>query len=173
MPLPASWADHLFAKLAIRYGAAFMRQWPDADPALVKADWAEVLDGTSGDALSYALRYLPERPPNAIQFRDICRRAPPAPDVVAIAAPVERADPERVTAIVSRAMRPAGLPQEGPADQCARNILRIVEGRGGCMSLPQRQQLGAMARLIAPDLRTRAARYVPAIAQSLAEECTA
>lgn len=67
----------------------------------------------------------------------------------------------------------AGLPQEGPADQCARNILRIVEGRGGCMSLPQRQQLGAMARLIAPDLRARAARYVPAIAQSLAEECTA
>ncbi len=169
MALKASWVEHLFGRLTLRYGSAFLRQWPDADPALVKADWAEVLDGTSGDALSYALRYLPERPPNAIQFRDICRRAP-APDVVAIAAPVERADPERVTAIMSRATRPAGLPQESPADQCARNILRIVEERGGRMSLPQRQQLEAMARLIASDLRARAARYVPAVAQSLAEE---
>ncbi len=169
MALKASWVERLFGRLTLRYGSAFLRQWPDADPALVKADWAEVLDGASGHSLSYALRYLPERPPNAIQFRDICRRAP-APDVAAIAAPVERADPERVTAIVSRATRPIGLPQESPADQCARNILRIVEGCGGCMSPPQRQQIEAMARLIAPDLRARAARYVPAIDQSLAEE---
>lgn len=172
MPLPATWVENLFGRLSLRYGAAFMRQWPDADPVLIKADWADVLDGMPGAAISYALRYLPTLPPNAIQFRDICRRAP-APDVVAIAAPVERADPERVTTIVSRATRPAGLPQESPADQCARNILRIVEERGGRMSLPQRQQLEAMARLIAPDLRARAARYVPAIAQSLAEECAA
>lgn len=143
MALKASWVEHLFGRLTLRYGAAFLRQWPDADPELVKADWAEVLDGTSGRALRYALRYLPERPPNAIQFRDICRRAP-APDVVAIAAPVERADPERVTAIVSRAMRPAGLPQESPADRCARNILRIAAERGGRLSPPQLAQVRAM-----------------------------
>ena len=33
MSLPAAWVDQLFARLATRYGAAFMRQWPDADPA--------------------------------------------------------------------------------------------------------------------------------------------
>ena len=58
MPLPELWVDHLFAKLSVRWGAAFMRQWPDTDPALVKADWSEVLDGCGGDSIAYALRYL-------------------------------------------------------------------------------------------------------------------
>jgi len=67
------------AKLTVRYGEAFMRQYADAEPAIVKADWAEVLDGFRGEDIGYALRYLPsERPPNAMQFRGICRRAPAA-----------------------------------------------------------------------------------------------
>lgn len=109
MPLPAEWVDHLFAKLSIRYGAAFLRQYPDADPAIVKADWAEVLEGFDGAALSYGLRYLPsDRPVTAGQFRDICRRAPP-PVVRRLPAPEEPqapADPARVAAAVASALRP-------------------------------------------------------------------
>lgn len=142
MPLPISWVDYLFAKLSVRYGDAFMRQWPDADPAVVKGDWAEVLDGTARDSLSYALRYLPERPLNALQFRDICRRAPSAP-VLALQAPLDPADPGRVAAIMSR-MRQGTDPGLPPAEKVARNILRIVADRNGCISLPQRQQLEAM-----------------------------
>lgn len=41
MPLPHRWVEHLFARLAVRYGGAFLRQYGDADPALVQADWAD------------------------------------------------------------------------------------------------------------------------------------
>lgn len=144
MPLPASRVDHLFAKLGVRYGAAFMRQWPDTDPDLVKADWAEVLDGVRGDSISYALRYLPVNPPNAIQFRDICRRAP-VDSGPALPAPVPQADPERVKAIMARFGQPtANMPL---AEVCARKILEIAESRGGKLSMPQRQQLQAMGYL--------------------------
>jgi hypothetical protein len=75
--LPAPWVDRIFAKLAVRYGEAFMRQYGGLDIAAVKADWAEELDGFDGEAIGYGLRFLPsERPPNVLQFRDQCRRAP-------------------------------------------------------------------------------------------------
>jgi hypothetical protein len=158
MPLQTSWVDHLFAKLTVRYGAAFLRQWPDAEPALVKADWAEVLDGVRGDSLSYALRYLPAAPPNAIQFRDLCRRAP-APQQLQLPAPAPQADPERVQRIMARLRR---VDTDSLADKCARNIVRIVAERGGRLSLAQREQLQAMERVLSPEVRALAAPYLPA-----------
>jgi hypothetical protein len=75
--LPSDWVDGIFGKLAVRYGAAFTRQWDGIDPALVKADWAEVLSGFTADDIAYALAHLPsDRAPNSSQFRDICRLAP-------------------------------------------------------------------------------------------------
>lgn len=142
MALPASWVDHLFGRLSLRYGAAFLRQWPDAPIDTLKADWADVLDGTLGDSISYALRYLPNIPPNAMQFRALCRAAPP-PDALALPPPAVRADPERVRAIVARRKAPDDR-NETPAEKCARNILRIVAERGGRVSLAQRHQLEAM-----------------------------
>lgn len=68
--------DSLFAKLTVRWGGAFLRQWPDTDIEFVKADWAEVLEGFKREDLLYALKYLPILPLNALQFREICRRAP-------------------------------------------------------------------------------------------------
>lgn len=99
--LPSAWVDLLFAKLSVRYGVQFMRQYGDLDPALVKADWSEVLAGFGGEEISYGLKYLPEdRPPNAMQFRALCRRAP-------VSAPLllrddVQADPERVKAALER-----------------------------------------------------------------------
>lgn len=170
MSLPVSWVDHLFAKLSIRWGAAFLRQWPDADPAHVKADWAEVLDGLSGASLSYGLRYLPAQPCNALHFRDLCRRAPSA-DVPKLGAPEAVADPARGAEIMAR-LRTVDPADVGLslADKCARNILRIVADRGGRISIPQRQQLEAMARMIRPELRELAAQYVPSIKAMLLAE---
>lgn len=79
MQLPDSWVDALFAKLSVRYGAAFMRQWPDADLSVVKADWAEVLGGFQNrpDAIRYGLDHLnPDKPPTALQFRALCNSGP-------------------------------------------------------------------------------------------------
>lgn len=108
MGLPASWVDNLFARLGVRYGDSFTRQWQDADPAAVKRDWAEVLAGFEQhpDSIAYALENLPDRPPNAQQFRAICRNAPP-PVVKQLPAPkadasVARAAIERLKALKSR-----------------------------------------------------------------------
>lgn len=141
MALPASWVDHLFGRLSLRYGAAFLRQWPDTDIDTLKADWADVLDGTIGDSISYALRYLPSAPPNAMQFRSLCRAAP-RPDVPALPPPDVRADPDRVRTIVARLKDPDGR-KETPAEKCARNILAAAAKRG-TVSPVQREQLQAM-----------------------------
>lgn len=80
MRLHSTWVDHIFAKLTVRYGAAFMRQWPaDIDVVMLKADWAEVLGGfaKNPDAFTYALENLPDTPVNALAFRAIARRGPP------------------------------------------------------------------------------------------------
>lgn len=122
MALPSSWVDHLFARLTVRYGASFLRQWPDTDLAVVKADWADVLDGVRGEAISYALRYLPtDRPVNAMQFREVCRRAPP-PELPRIeASPEPKADPKRVAELVAKVV---AQPDDGmtPAERVAAGL---------------------------------------------------
>jgi hypothetical protein len=76
--LPHAWIDELFARLSVRYGAAFLRQWPDADIAVIKADWARALSGLSGDAIKAGLDSLPDRPPLlAGQFRRLALDALP------------------------------------------------------------------------------------------------
>lgn len=84
--LPDSWVDKLFARLQGVYGREFTGQFSqfDADGndvGLINAKqvWAEELGGFADhpEALAYALKNLPDRCPNAIRFRDLCRHAPP------------------------------------------------------------------------------------------------
>ncbi|MEY4635644.1 MAG: hypothetical protein RJA55_1442 [Acidobacteriota bacterium] len=157
MPLPSAWLDHLFGRLSVRYGSAFTRQWPDVEIAAVKADWGEVLDGTSGAAISYALRYLPIAPCNAMQFRDLCRRAPSTAPL-ALTDDGARADPARVQEVL------AGLSLEGgagsPAQRCADSILSIAQANGR-LSAAQRDQIRAMWGRMTPQQRDRAAEFTP------------
>jgi hypothetical protein len=81
MSLPEHWVDKLFSKLSATYGQSFLRQYDGVDPADVKAEWGEVLSRfqQSPDAIRYGLDNLPpDRAPNPLQFRDLCRRAPDA-----------------------------------------------------------------------------------------------
>lgn len=124
--LPRSWVDAIFARLSVRYGAAFLRQWPDVDPVLIKSDWSEVLGGFGGDDISYALEHLPaETPPTAMQFRELCRRAP-GPAQPKLPGP---RDPMPETVRV--AMRNAVPPDDGRTDaqRCVDHVLRIAEAR--------------------------------------------
>lgn len=142
MPLPDKLVDHLFAKLSVRWGAAFMRQWPDTDPALVKADWAEVLDGCTGHSLNYALRNLPASPCNAVVFRELCRRAPPA-EKLALTHEAHLADPARVRDILATVTtRQSTLPSDA-TQRLVAYLLAIAAERGE-MSRRQREVLGAM-----------------------------
>lgn len=80
--------EAIFAKLAVRYGAAWLRQWEGVDIALVKGDWAEELRGFQHDLepLRYALRHLPARCPNVGEFAALARCSPP-PEVPRLEAP--------------------------------------------------------------------------------------
>lgn len=143
MAMSAKWIDELFGRLSVRYGAAFLRQWPDADPAVVKADWMSVLSGCSGQDIAYALQYLPEGlPPNAMQFRAIARRAPP-PEVPRIEGP--KADQARVAELVAKVGK---APDDGltPSQRVA-YVLRKKLADGVRLTPAQRAQLAALDRL--------------------------
>ena len=88
--------DAIFAKLAVRYGATWLRQWDGLDMNLVKSDWGSELAGFAQnlEPLRYALRHLPERCPNVAQFRALAN-ACPLPEFKQLPAP--KAD-ERVAA---------------------------------------------------------------------------
>lgn len=84
-PLPAVWVDKLFARLQGVYGRDFTYQFSNVDStgfdvglANARQVWGEELGGFSEhpEAIAYALENLPERIPNVIVFREICRKAP-------------------------------------------------------------------------------------------------
>lgn len=100
MALPSEWIDRIFARLAVRYGSAWLTKWNGIDIAAVKADWAEELGGFSAnpDAIKYALEHLPlDSPPTVLQFRALCIGRPD-PNTKALPAP--KASDERVAAVV-------------------------------------------------------------------------
>jgi len=89
--LRRDWVDRLFARLQGVYGREFTGQFStgldvngvDLGIENAKQVWAEELGGFSEwpEAIAYALSHLPERCPNAIRFRDLCRHAPPKNNV--------------------------------------------------------------------------------------------
>lgn len=87
--------DWLFTRLAGTYGAQWTRQWEGTPMTDVKAAWGHELSAYAGNpsAIKHALDNLPERCPNVIQFRNLCRTAP-ARTVPQIEAP--KADPARI-----------------------------------------------------------------------------
>lgn len=96
MALPEVWVDHLFSKLLARYGARWLGLWEGVPINAVRSDWAQVLDGMSGQAIEYALAQLPDDfPPTSTAFRALGNRRPdpqqpllPAPHVSGPAADI-------------------------------------------------------------------------------------
>jgi hypothetical protein len=84
-PLPNAWVEKIFARLQGIYGREFTGQFStgmvngiDAGLENAKVTWAEELSGFSKwpEAIGYALEHLPERVPNCIKFKELCRNAP-------------------------------------------------------------------------------------------------
>lgn len=80
MSLPLEVIDRMFARLVATYGRDFSSRWEGLDQNAVKSSWGHELAGYENNlkAIAYALENLPERAPNVIEFRNICRRAPSA-----------------------------------------------------------------------------------------------
>jgi hypothetical protein len=78
--LPIEWVDKLFQKFGLIYGVDVARRYQGLDPAEIKRQWQEALAGFKDNpaAIKFALDHLPpDRCPNVLQFRDLCRQAPP------------------------------------------------------------------------------------------------
>lgn len=73
--------NYVFSRLAAEYGSAWDRSLGNAPMADVKTIWAEKLDSFTDTpelkkCVMWALANLPERCPNSIEFRNLCRQAP-------------------------------------------------------------------------------------------------
>lgn len=149
MSFPSSWADALFAKLTVRYGAAFLSQWRDADVAIIKADWCDVLAGFEKhpEAIRYALENLPEKPLNAVAFRLIARRSP-APEIKRL--PEPPADPEKVAAAIAAAMAEQRSDRRTPAQIVIDGLIDIAKVRGR-LDRAQREFVVTCGAMLAAD----------------------
>ncbi len=112
MSLPLTTIDRVFSRLAAAYGKQFFDLYAQVDPGDVKTMWGHEL-GPFGTQIglkriAWALDNLPDRAPNAIQFRNLCRQAP-SPDVPAL--PMPAANPERMRAELAKLGHVAAKPQ--------------------------------------------------------------
>lgn len=80
MSLPAKVIDRLFERLAATYCLEWTRATQAAPTNDIKTAWAHELSGFAGNlaALAWALENLPEKCPNVIVFKNLCRQAPAA-----------------------------------------------------------------------------------------------
>lgn len=102
MSIPLSWVEKIFQKLILVYGRDFLARWEGVELADVKADWAAELAGFERwpEAIAHAIANLPPaKPPTALEFRDLARKAPRRE---ALALPDAKADPERMAAELGR-----------------------------------------------------------------------
>ena len=114
MSLPTQVVDRLFDRLTATYGRDFTARWEGLDGNAVKSSWGHELAGYAGclGSIAWALENLPQRPPNVIEFRAICRLAPAKAQP---ALPSPPADPARVAAELAK-LAPARAAADGATD---------------------------------------------------------
>lgn len=88
--------SQIMGKLHLHYGEAWTRKWVGLDPLMLMSEWTHFLGSITPGQIKWALANLPEYPPNATQFRDLCWKAPAgqiqAPPPLAIGAPQDLGD---------------------------------------------------------------------------------
>jgi len=115
--------DRLFERLSMTYGIAWDNSIGTAPLNEIKSFWMNQLAGfmqskESMMAISWALNHLPERPPNLVQFKNLCYQAPA---VEKPQLPSPPADPERVKQELAK-LAGMNTPKQDPKDW-ARKIL--------------------------------------------------
>lgn len=96
--------DRIFERLSATYMASWDRAMGATPQADIKTAWAHELSGFLQSrelmgCIAWALENLPETPPNAIQFKKLCKQAP-MPEAPQLEAP--KADPERMAQELAR-----------------------------------------------------------------------
>ena len=120
--------DRLFERLSMTYGIAWDNSIGSAPLNEIKTFWMNQLSGfmqskESMMAISWALNHLSERPPNLVQFKNLCYQAPA---VERPQLPSPPADPERVKQELAK-LAAMNKPKHDPRDW-ARKILGDYAG---------------------------------------------
>ena len=68
--------DAIWNKMLVTYGSEWTRKFDGMPMDEVKGAWADDLRGYTIEQIKYGLSMLGERPPNLIQFKDLCKKAP-------------------------------------------------------------------------------------------------
>ena len=68
--------DALWNKMLVVYGSEWEKKFAGSPLEEVKGAWADELRGYTVEQIKYGLEMLGERPPNLIQFKDLCKKAP-------------------------------------------------------------------------------------------------
>jgi hypothetical protein len=88
MSISIAAVERLFDRLSMTYGTEFKNKWNGMPLNEVKSAWAHEL-GIFADnlnAIGWALQNLPDRCPNLIEFKSLCKQAP-RPFITALEAP--------------------------------------------------------------------------------------
>lgn len=95
MGLPLKAIERIFERLAATYGAAWDRSLGSAPLSDIKTAWSHELGGFENrlDDIAWAFDNLPDKCPNVIEFKKLCRLAPEK-ETPRLEAP--KADPERL-----------------------------------------------------------------------------
>jgi len=110
MTLPIAAVERLFDRLSMTYGTEFKNKWTGMPLNEIKTHWAYELSQFAGNlnAIGWALQNLPDRCPNLIEFKSLCKQAP-RPTTIALDAPkvsVEVVDTEISKIIASLVKTP-------------------------------------------------------------------
>lgn len=103
MSMPLQAVDRLFSRLTMTYGPSFTRTFEGLELNEVKSLWSHELAFYCTQErmmdVAWALENLPERTPNVIEFKNLCRKAPER-EVARL--PEAKADPERLRKELAR-----------------------------------------------------------------------
>ena len=98
MALPTKAVERLFEKLQLTYGTEFTNKWGELNSMDLMTNWAFELAQFADNlnAIGWALQNLPDRCPNLIEFKNLCKQAPRPVTIAldALKAPVEVIDRE-------------------------------------------------------------------------------
>lgn len=121
--------NRIFERMNLAYGRDFLFKFEGLNMDFVKASWAIELDidgEKKEQAIGWALGNLPERVPNAMEFKKLTFQAPVWRDSAVKFLPEPAADPARVAAVLAGVDRSPS--NQGPKDWAHAAIERHKKG---------------------------------------------
>lgn len=118
--------DRLFTRLAATYGADWNRQCGTSPMIDIKTAWGHELAGFITDlpAIAKALDNLPERCPNVIQFKSLCRASRTVNATLLL--PEPKSNPVFIAQVIAKLAEPA--PKTDGREWARRIIARKAAG---------------------------------------------